>query len=90
MAALQRITVVQHGRFWVDERGNCGYEGNPTPLVNLMQLAHAARSRSGGGNYHSRALPLVQRFLGSRERSRRSAARPILPPVVDLSFKTVA
>jgi hypothetical protein len=54
VAALQQITVVQPGRFWVDAMGNCGYEGNPTPIVNLVQLANAARARSGG-TYHSRS-----------------------------------
>ena len=54
VAALQRITVVQPGRYWVDAYGNCGYEGNPQPLVNLVQLANAARAASGGA-YHSRS-----------------------------------
>jgi hypothetical protein len=54
VAALQRITVVQPGRFWVDAFGNCGYEGNPQPIVNLVQLANAARAASGG-SYHSRS-----------------------------------
>ena len=54
VTALQRITVVQPGRFWVDAIGNCGYEGNPQPIVNLVQLANAARTASGGA-YHSRS-----------------------------------
>ena len=54
VAALQRITVVQPGRFWVDAFGNCGYEGNPQPIINLVQLANAARAASGG-TYHSRS-----------------------------------
>ena len=54
VVSLQRITIVQPGRYWVDERGNCGYEGNPTPIVNLVQLANAAQARSGG-SYHSRS-----------------------------------
>jgi hypothetical protein len=54
VAALQRITIVQPGRYWVDERGNCGYEGNPTPILNLVQLSNAANARSGG-SYHSRS-----------------------------------
>jgi hypothetical protein len=52
VAALQQITVVQPGRYWIDERGNCGFEGNPTPLVNLVQLANAARARGGGSYLH--------------------------------------
>jgi hypothetical protein len=38
----------------VDALGNCGYEGNPTPMMNLAALAQAARARSGG-TYHSRS-----------------------------------
>jgi hypothetical protein len=54
VGALQTITPVLPGRYWVDEFGNCGYEGNPTALLNLVQLASAARARSGG-SYHSRS-----------------------------------
>jgi hypothetical protein len=54
VAALQQVTPVVPGRYWVDAAGWCGYEGNPTPLVNLVQLAQAARSRQGG-TYHSRS-----------------------------------
>ena len=54
VAALQRLTAVQPGRYWVDAIGNCGYEGNPIPIVNLAQLASAARSASGG-SYISRS-----------------------------------
>lgn len=53
VAALQRITAVLPGRYWVDAMGNCGYEGNRTPFLNLVQLANAANARSGG-SYHSR------------------------------------
>jgi hypothetical protein len=52
VAALQQIMVVQRGRFWVDERGNGGYEGNPTPIFNLVMLANQARARSGGSYHH--------------------------------------
>jgi hypothetical protein len=54
VAALQQITPVVPGRYWVDAAGNCGFEGNPMPLANLVQLAQAARSRSGG-SYISRS-----------------------------------
>lgn len=52
VAALQQIMVVQRGRFWVDERGNGGNEGNPTPVFNLVMLANQARARSGGSYHH--------------------------------------
>jgi len=54
VAGLQQITAVVPGRYWVDERGFCGYEGNPTPIMNLAALAQAARAKSGG-TYHSRS-----------------------------------
>ncbi len=54
VAALQKLTPVQPGRSWVQANGNCGYEGNPTPILNLVQLSNAANSRSGG-SYHSRS-----------------------------------
>jgi hypothetical protein len=53
VAALQRITLVLPGRYWVDAMGNCGYEGNPAPFLNLVQLANAVNARSGG-SYHTR------------------------------------
>ena len=54
VAGLQQLTPVVPGRYWVDARGLCGYEGNPTPILDLAALAQAARSRSGG-TYHSRS-----------------------------------
>jgi len=54
VAGLQTITAVIPGRYWVDARGLCGYEGNPAPIMNLAALAQAARARSGG-TYHSRS-----------------------------------
>jgi hypothetical protein len=53
VAALQQMTPVYPGRYWVDATGNCGIEGSPVPLVNLVQLAQAARSQRGG-SYISR------------------------------------
>jgi len=53
VASLQQLTPVIPGRYWVDARGLCGYEGDPTPILDLAALAQAARSRSGGA-YHSR------------------------------------
>jgi hypothetical protein len=53
VGALQRITPVQPGRYWLNERGDCGYEGNPIAVVNLVQLANASRAASG--SYHSRS-----------------------------------
>lgn len=54
VSALQQITAVLPGHYWVDATGNCGFEGNPTPLANLVQLAQAARAQRGG-TYHSRS-----------------------------------
>jgi hypothetical protein len=53
VTSLQQLTPVVPGRYWVDARGLCGYEGNPTPVLDLAALAQAARARSGGA-YHSR------------------------------------
>jgi hypothetical protein len=53
VTSLQQLTPVAPGRYWVDARGLCGYEGNPTPVLDLAALAQAARARSGGA-YHSR------------------------------------
>jgi hypothetical protein len=55
VAGLQQLTgVVLPGRYWVNALGFCGYEGNPTPILNLVALAQAARAKSGG-SYHSRS-----------------------------------
>jgi hypothetical protein len=54
VASLQRLGPVQPGRYWLDALGNCGYEGNPIPIANIVQLANAARA-SSGGSYHSRS-----------------------------------
>lgn len=43
----QLIGQVWPGRWWVDAQGNYGLEGGP-PLGNLMLLARAHRSSSGG------------------------------------------
>lgn len=42
---------VEPGRYWLDAMGNAGYEGNPTPVVNLFAAALAAQQSgaSGGG-----------------------------------------
>ncbi len=44
--ALQQITMVMPGRYWVDASGNAGFEGGPA-MVNLWALASAGAS--GGG-----------------------------------------
>ena len=41
-------TPVLPGRYWLDGHGNVGYEGNPIPMVNLVQLATAASGGGGG------------------------------------------
>lgn len=47
VAGLQQLGVpVQRGRWWVDNRGNFGVEGNPATVGNLFQF-----SQSKGGAY---------------------------------------
>ena len=43
---------IQPGAYWLDHRGNAGYEGNPTPVVNLYAAAqqNAYRGRGGSGD----------------------------------------
>lgn len=42
--------AIQPGRYWLDAKGNAGYEGNPNPTVNLYAAAaQAAQNRAGGG-----------------------------------------
>lgn len=45
--ALLRITPVYKGRFWVDSKGNGGYEGGEA-FFNLIQLAREAGVLQGG------------------------------------------
>ena len=40
--------MIQPGRYWLDENGNAGTEGNPTPTENLY-LAAQRNAYSGGG-----------------------------------------
>jgi hypothetical protein len=43
--------VIQPGRYWLDENGNAGYEGNPIPTENLYMAAqHNYSDGSGGGD----------------------------------------
>lgn len=42
--------AIQPGRYWLDAKGNAGFEGVETPLVNLyLAAAQAAQNRAGGG-----------------------------------------
>jgi hypothetical protein len=54
---LQQLVPVMPGRYWLDAAGNCGYEGNPMPVVNLMQLMAARNNPANmggmyGGNFY--------------------------------------
>lgn len=49
VAALQQITPVYPGRYWVDGMGNVGLEGGPV-LANLWALAKARNASRGGGS----------------------------------------
>lgn len=48
---------IQPGRYWLDAQGNAGYEGNPTPVINLFVLArqnsYRGQGDSGGDNFWS-------------------------------------
>jgi hypothetical protein len=46
VAALQQLGPVYRGRYWLDARGNVGYEGGPA-FVNLVQLAQGSQNRGG-------------------------------------------
>jgi hypothetical protein len=43
---------IQAGSYWFDSQGNAGYEGNPTPVVNLYLAANqnGYQGNSGGGD----------------------------------------
>ncbi|MGD8780270.1 MAG: hypothetical protein PVH88_15050 [Ignavibacteria bacterium] len=49
---------IQAGFYWLDEKGNAGYEGNPIPVVNLylaaQQNAYQGRGGSGDNFWSSR------------------------------------
>lgn len=47
VVGLQQFLQVLPGRYWVDARWNCGYEGGP-PLFNLATLMSAQASASRG------------------------------------------
>lgn len=49
VVALQQITMVLPGRYWLDAQGNFGYEGGPL-MGNLMSLAQLAGRGARGGN----------------------------------------
>lgn len=41
--------AIQPGRYWLDAKGNAGYEGVETPVVNLyVAAAQNAQNRAGG------------------------------------------
>jgi hypothetical protein len=42
--------MIQPGRYWLDENGNAGYDGNPVPTENLYLAAQrSAYAGAGGG-----------------------------------------
>ena len=48
--------MIQRGKYWLDEKGNAGYEGNPVPTENLYLAAQRnayAGSGGGGDNFWS-------------------------------------
>ena len=40
---------IQRAAYWLDAQGNAGYEGNPTPTVNLYAASQRNRYRNQGG-----------------------------------------
>jgi hypothetical protein len=41
--------IIQPGRYWLDENGNAGYEGNPIPTENLYAASQRNYYRGSGG-----------------------------------------
>lgn len=41
---------IQQGRYWLDDKGNAGYEGSPVTLVNLYVAAQQNAYRGKGGS----------------------------------------
>ncbi len=50
---LSRLGAVLPGRYWVDERGNCGLEGGPA-FVNLARLAGAGSKTNCGPSVYAK------------------------------------
>ena len=42
--------IIQPGRYWLDENGNAGYEGNPVPTENLYLAAQRNYYNGSGGS----------------------------------------
>ena len=51
LALRQLLGAVNPGRYWLDPQGNVGIEGGGF-LLNLLQYANAARSRSQGNTIY--------------------------------------
>ena len=45
--------LIQPGRYWLDQNGNAGYEGNPTPTTNLYLAAQQNAYGGNGDNFWS-------------------------------------
>lgn len=41
---------IQPGAYWLDNNGNAGYEGNPTPVINLYAAAQQNAYNGQGGS----------------------------------------
>ena len=41
---------IQPGKYWLDHQGNAGYEGNPTPVINLFVAAKQNGYHGQGGS----------------------------------------
>jgi hypothetical protein len=57
LLALQRLVgPVAPGRYWLDGRGNAGFEGGPA-LVNIIAAHRSAQAASGGDGGWNRNTP---------------------------------
>lgn len=72
-------TQVLPGRYWLDARGNAGYEGNPVPVGNLFAAAVAAQQGGGGGGGRGGDNFWSSRFSAGNYNSDNSAGYVSLP-----------
>ena len=67
------------GRYWLDARGNAGYEGNPIPVGNLFAAALARQAAGGGGGRAAGDNFWSSRFSAGNYNSDNSAGYVSLP-----------
>jgi hypothetical protein len=59
---------IQQGSYWFDANGNAGYEGNPTPVVNLYVAAsqNGYGGNSGGDGFWSTRFSAGNSYAGNQ------------------------